>query len=176
MKYSRKESSRKSPLILNPAIFGLFGPTITDKDVKAKAAKIEKIKKTLSQRAKEILKREKAVTSAEKATARLKKKQDTIKSEIDAQRTLLRSLKKEQKKTESAMQQTKKNVEFKHSRLKDAQKTAKWKRLKKVAPGRRRKPVICRNWGNSCCPSPWNSSTTSLCRMNCAKLSSKPVK
>ena len=94
MKNSSNKSVRKSPLLLNPAVFGLFGPTITDKDVKIKVEKIEKIKKTLAKRAKDILKREKAVAAAEKNVKSLEKKQDTLKSHINAQRVLLKSLKK----------------------------------------------------------------------------------
>ncbi len=106
MKYSSKESSTKSPLILNPTIFGLFGPTITDKDVKAKAAKIEKIKKTLAQRAKEILKREQAVASAEKVTVQLKKSRILLNLKLMLS-VLCSILWKRAEKTEYAMQQTK---------------------------------------------------------------------
>jgi len=125
MNSSSRESSRKNPLILNPAIFALFGSKITDKSLSEKAEKMEKIKTVLKQQAKDIIKREKAVANAEKRVETLKTKQKALEEEIKNQQQMHSILKKDHSKTFSEMQGFQKTSESQKQELKSTEKSAK---------------------------------------------------
>jgi len=125
MNSSRQNSSRKNQLILNPAIFALFGPKITDKSLKEKLVKLDKIKSELKEKAKDVLKRERIVTNTEKRVEALKNKQKELEGQIAKQQQMLGTLKKDHASTLFEMQKAQKTAEAKHITLKTTEKSAK---------------------------------------------------